>query len=329
MKVTRKTLSPLKRLRFRFEVAAVHGLAGLVRLFPRPVIVRVGRGLGWLAYYGAPRLRRLCHANLDTAFGDTKPRAEKARIARASLQNVGGTLLALGWSPRLTRAGLDTWVSVDVAPQTLVRDLQTGGKGIIFVTLHYGDWELLGLAMGLYGIPVTVVQEAMPNERLEQFLAQLRSQTGHRILGRLNAGSALLRTLKKGGNIALLIDLNATRRSGGEWLNFFGLPVYSLSAIGALAEHTGATVVPAIAFPRPGGRVQIEYGPSILTAGLDRHTINQHCLTWCEQVIRTAPEHWLWCYKRFTPRATPEQGRYPAYSRYWPDLAPRHEPTAH
>jgi Kdo2-lipid IVA lauroyltransferase/acyltransferase len=327
MKVARKKLTFGKRLRHRFEAAVLRTLAWLVPKFPRRFVRRVGAALGALVYRLSPTLRRVSLENLEVAFGDTMTCAEKLRIARASLQNVGATFLGLFWAPRLTREDLELIVDLDAEGVACVRDLKARGKPIIFITLHYGDWELLGLAMGFYGIPLTVVQEAMRNEAMGNILARLRSRSGHRLVPGRFAATTLLKTLKRGGNIALLIDLNATRKRGGVWLDFFGLPAFSYSAMGALALHSGAAIVPTAATPLPHGRVRIVYGPEITREptgdyDADVRALNQKCLAFCEDVIRRQPEFWMWSYKRWTPRATAERGRYPAYSRYLPDIAP-------
>jgi len=208
-----------------------------------------------------------------------------------------------------------------------VRELHARGKGLICVTAHFGDWELLGLSVGYYAIPMTIVQEAMRNEALEAVLARLRGVSGNRLVPNRFAATTLLKTLKRGGGIALLIDQNATRKRGGVWLDFFGLPAFSSAAAGALAVHTGAAIITGFSYPGPKGRMRIVWGPEMIIdrtddEAADMRTLNQKLLRYCEDMIRAHPEHWMWSYKRWTPRATSEQGRYPAYSRYLPDVAP-------
>jgi KDO2-lipid IV(A) lauroyltransferase len=328
MKAERKQVSTGKRWRHGFEARVLRTLAWIVPKFSRRFVQRAGRALGALVYRLSPTLRRVSLANLDVAFGDTMTRAEKTRIARASLQNVGATLLGLFWAPRMTRERLDECVELDRESLAGALEIQARGKGIILITPHYGDWELLGLATGYHGLPMTIVQEAMQNQSIESLFARLRGASGQRIVPGLSVGTTLLKTLKRGGGIALLIDLNATRKRGGVWLDFFGLPCFSNEATGALAFHTGAAIVGCVALPLPDGRARIVYGPEIVcertgNREADIRALNEKCLRFCEDVIRRHPEFWMWSYKRWTPRATPEQGRYPAYSRFVPNVAPR------
>jgi len=125
----------------------------------------------------------------------------------------------------------------------------------------------------------------------------------------------------------VLIDQSATRFRRGVWLDFFGLPVFNTAASGLLALKTGAGILGGVAYPLPDGRVKLSYGPEITFTPTgndeaDIRAINQECLKYCEGVIRENPELWMWCYKRWGYRPTPEQGRFPSYSRYVANIAP-------
>ncbi len=321
MNANAKAPSRWKQFRYRLEVAGVGFIAWLIPKFPRRPVVALGRALGWLAYHLSPKQRRYALTNLDIAFHETKTRAEKARIARASFQNFGGTMLGLFWSPRLNREVVDRLVDCNPKHIERVHEIQARGKGIVFLTFHYGDWELLGLATGFYGVPLTVVMDNMRNVALENVLKRLRGQSGHRIITEHNAAPALLKTLKRGGNIALLIDLNAPVTRGGVWLKFFGMPVFNNSAAAALSLHTGATIVCAVATPLPGGRAHIVYGAEIEFTPTghyedDVRALSQKCLDFCENLVRERPEYWLWSYKRWKHAPTTDLAGFPFYAYY-------------
>lgn len=314
MKAERKQFSLGKRVRFRFEYAALRFLEWLIPHFSRRFVQRLGHALGALAWRISPELRRISLQNLALAFGD---RPQNAAIGRTSMQNVAATVLTLFWNSRVDRTKYHELIEINPESVETIRQLHGRGKGVIAFTCHFGDWELLGMTIGFLIYPMTVVQEAMHNESLESIFARLRGVSGNKPIPNRFAGTALLKALKRGGFIALLIDQNATRRRGGVWLDFFGLPTFSTAAPALLAEHTGAAVLAGVAIPLRNGRVRLEFH-EIQRDPLA--TLNQRCLAYCEQAIRDYPECWMWSYKRWTPRATPEQGRYPDYSRYWPDL---------
>ncbi len=315
-----RPVSRAKRFRFLLETMAMRSATAVFPRLPHRLLVAFSRVAGTCAYYLLGHPRRIALANLTVAYGDTKSEADKRQIARASFQNFALTMFRLFWSPRLKRGGLEQAVEVDPASLELIRRLQGEGKGIIFLTMHYGDWELMGLATGLLGFPSTIVTERMRNAGLESVFTQLRAQTGHRIISQQFAVTKLLKALKRGENIALLIDFNALRDSGGVWVDFFGLPVYNTAAPAALALHTGAPLVFAVPHPLPDGRMRFTYEQLVTDAAVtdDREAqsqaISQMCASYCEAVVRQQPDPWLWSYKRWRYRQQEERGAYPFYS---------------
>ena len=314
-----KRCSRWKRFRYRLEAVALRPVVWGVPFLPYHAVRRVGRGIGWLSYWFLGRQRRIAVANLDVAFGDTKTRLQKKRIARASFQSFGATMLGLFWSARLTPALARQIVEVHDSSLRLIHDCLARGKGVIFIMMHYGDWELLGLALGFQEIPMTIVAKRMHNPALERIFVRLRSRSGNRIVAGRHAMIRVLKTLKHAGCAALLIDQHVGLRSGGTWCDFFGLPVLTCSTIGRLELLSGAAIVASIAHPLPGGKIRIDCQElPFRSSGNDQadiHTLSQRCLDLCENTIRGQPEHWLWSYKRWKARPYSELGRYPKYSR--------------
>lgn len=312
-------VSRWKRFRYQLEAVAVGVLAWLMPRLPYGVVRRLGAALGCLGYYLLANERRIARANLDVAFGDTKSPAEKERIARLSFRNFGATLFKLFWAPRLNRERLGKHVEPNVDRLLCIHELQRRGKGVLFVTLHFGDWELLGLATAVYGMPMNVVTETMRNTALERVFVRLRTVTGNNIVQQRAAALKIYKALKRGEIVAMLIDLNAPEETGGMWLEFFGLPVFNNVAVAALALRSGAAIIGCYAHPLPDGRLKVVFGPEIAYTPTgdyetDIHTISQQCLTFCENIIRTHPEFWLWSYKRWKHRRDAGDTRYPFYT---------------
>jgi KDO2-lipid IV(A) lauroyltransferase len=291
----------------------------VIPFLPHRAVRRGGCCLGWLGYWFLGKQRRVALANLDVAFGDTKTRLEKTQIARASFQSFGVTMLRLLWSARITPALATQIVEVHDRSLQTIRDCMARGKGVIFIMMHYGDWELLGPAFAFREIPLTIVARRMRNPALERIFVHLRSQWGHRVVAGPHAMLRVLKTLRRGGCAAVLIDQHVGLPYGGTWCDFFGLPVLTGSTIGQLEQRSGAAIVASIAHPLPDGKTRIDCQELIHhssgDAQADIQTISQRCLEFCETVIRDHPEHWLWSYKRWRVRPCPEQGRYPEYSR--------------
>ena len=321
----RKPPSFWKRCRYRLEAAALESLAAVLPLLSRQALLRVANTLGRLAYLTLHKERRVALTNLDIAFGLSKTSEEKKRIALSSFQNFARSFLGLFWAQRLNHETLNEIEELDAEGLQRVRELQARGKGIILSTLHYGDWELLGLATALYDIPLTIVVEQTRNPHVERIFEHLRGHTGNRSILQRFAVTKLFKALKRGESVALLIDLNAPPGRGGVWLNFFGMPVFNNSAVAGLALNTGAAIVGCVAHPLPDGRIRIVYGPEIPCTPTGNHAddlraISQLCLDYCEQVIRERPEYWMWFYRRWKFRPSEERGDFPYYSIYFEKL---------
>jgi lauroyl/myristoyl acyltransferase len=323
----RKPLSQWKHFRHRLEGLLLELLAAAIPLLPRKTMVRLANGAGWLAFHLLARERRIALTNLDIAFGQSASAGQKRRFARLSFQTFARSFLGLFWARRLNHATLNGLVEVDAESLRLVEKCRARGKGIVFVTFHYGEWELLGLATALLGFPLTIVTEQTRNPHVARVFERLRGRTGNRIILQRFAVTKLFKALKRGECIALLIDLNAVPSRGGIWLDFFGKPVFSFSAAAALALHTGAAIVVGVTHPLPDGRFRITYGPEISCTptgndDTDLRVTSQECLRICEEIIRDRPEYWLWIYRRWKFRPTAEQGGFPYYSRWigevWP-----------
>ena len=200
------------------------------------------------------------------------------------------------------------------------------------MTYHFGEWETLGVATALFGFPLTIVMEQLRNPHLTLIFERLRGHGVNQIILQRHAMTKLLKTLKRGGNVALLIDLNAVPSRGGIWLDFFGKPVFGFSGAAALARHTGAAILTAVGYPLPDGRVRAVYGSEISCANTgneeaDLRVTSQQCLGYCEELIRREPERWLWFYRRWKFRSTAEPGDFPYYSRWIEEVRPARAQT--
>jgi lauroyl/myristoyl acyltransferase len=284
-------------------------------------VLALARVLGILAYYLLGEDRRVAYANLDIAFGESVPAREKRRIVRKTFQNIASNLMGLFWAPRLTKDNIDQYAEFDAADVAWYQRIKARGKGVIFITPHYGDWELMSLRAGFSGATYVTVMEPTKNPAIEQTISRLRSVSGHSTVHPRFAVVKLFKAISRGETIGVLVDVNARRGRGGVWLDFFGLSVFNTAAIAELAIRTGALIVFAAALPMPGRRIRIQFGPEINVDSTgdkekDVLTTSQRCLDEVAKLIRANPDPWLWSYKRWKRRPSPEVGRFPFYSKY-------------
>ena len=311
--------SPGLRLRQALEAPAMRlGLAVVPRL-PRGTVRWLARRLGDAAYLVSARSRRLGLANLDLAFGATKTPAEKRRILRASLRNFSLTMLDLLWFSRNSEARMARWL--DVAPA--LRDAMARRVARVGVTGHFGNWELMGRYWALAAGGLTSVAMPLKNPAVGELLREARELTGQQIVEREGALKKLVRALRDGGTVGLLLDQNTDPDEGGTFADFFGKPASVSPAAGVLASMTGAEIIFAYALPMPDGTYRGELPhviPAAEIAAMDRATaaqdLTQRITGFYEEAIRAHPECWLWSYKRWrhVPPGMPKDG-FPYYAK--------------
>ncbi len=315
-----------KNLRLSLEALLCRAGFDICPRLPYSWLRALARFSGVVAFWAARRERRVALANLRLALGDSLSERARRRVARRSFESFARTALESLASRRLAADGMERHFEFEPGSLELLRDLVARRRGLIALTFHYGNWEWLSLAWGMAGHPITAVSQPIKNPRVEELFRTHREQIGHRLLHRRHAARHLYKALRRGEIIGLLVDLNSSDEEGGAFFDFFGLPVLTTRAVGFLAMRTGAPIVCSVAHPTEAGRYRISIGPEIScnpSAPIEAETdaVTRRWLAYCESVIRARPEAWMWMYKRWKVRSSPEIGRYPFYSFHDPKLS--------
>lgn len=289
-------------------------MVGFFAALPRRVALRLGAWLGELFYLLDRRDRRVALLNLSIAFAD-KPESERRRILRASCRNLGRTAAEICQLSKLTASSLLD--IVDIVDRRAWEGVWTTAaqRGVLIVSAHFGNFELLAYANGLLGHPITMVHRPMRNRLVDEAIAALRAPAGTRAIPKRAAAKEAIRTLKRKGVVAIPSDQNQIH-SFGVFVEFFGKPACTTPGVARLAMLTGAAVVPAF-LVRVGesGQHRMEVLPPIEMAQTgDRQadivTNTQRCSDVIEAMIRRYPEQWIWFHKRWKTRPFGEPKLY-------------------
>jgi KDO2-lipid IV(A) lauroyltransferase len=304
-----------KEQRKKLEVVLTRLAIAVVGRLPRTVVLGLARFLGAAGWLFSRSLRRIGRANLDLAYGDTRPAREKQRMLKRSFQAFALVALDVFWFTRRTAARIRRWVSFE---RPLAEVLGSGAQ--VCLTGHLGNWEILGLACAVEGYPLASVAMPLKNPEVDALFNKLRQSTGQAIIPREGAVRALLRLLHDGRNVALLLDQNTPPSEGGLFIEFFGRPVTVSSAAVFLAARTGSGIVFGFCLPdgRGGYRVRIPPSLGVPPSRPDEAQIRD----WTEKItrlyeeeVRRCPECWLWTYKRWKyVRPGDDADSYPYYA---------------
>ena len=206
---------------------------------------------------------------------------------------------------------------VEFEGEDLVRQAHAQGKGVLFVTGHFGFWELQAMVHALRLPPMAVLARTLDNRALNLLLEGMRTRTGNMVIYRQGAIRRAMRLLKAGYGVGILIDQHIQSRDA-IYVNFFNRPAATTPAVAALAIRTGAPVVPLFALPLGAGRYRMIYErpidpPPEGTADAV-HQLTQQCTDVLEGYVRRHPELWLWMHRRWRDNGEsvePERGMFP------------------
>jgi len=304
-------------VRHRFEYLTVRALIVLVRLMPGPLVRACGSLLGF-AFYAIDRPhRRIAERNLAAAFPARSAR-ERRTIVRGAFKHFGRLLVELLEFSTLSPTAMLARSEFDGEQRT--RLAYSHGKGVLFVTGHFGFWELHAMAHPLQFEPIAVLARPLDNPYLNTLLENIRQRTGNTVLYRQGTIRRVMRTLEAGHGVAVLIDQHIQGRDA-IYVDFFDRPAATTSALAALALRTGAPVVPVFALPLGGGRYRMIYEHPVEPPRADSddavREFTQRCTDVLEMYVRRHPDLWLWMHRRWRESGPSDSvpGMFPSAER--------------
>ena len=286
-------------MRHRIEYLLVRALIALVRVTPGPLVRAGGTVLGLTFYAVDGAHRRIAQRNLASAF-PSRPASERRAIARRAFMHFGRLTFELlrfaTLSPRQMLA------RVEFDGEERVKLAHAHGKGVLFITGHFGFWELQAMVHAVRMQPITLLARALDNPHLDRLLERIRQRTGNTVVYRRETIRRVMRTLQAGHGVAVLIDQHIMSRDA-IYVDFFDRPAATTSAVAALALRTGAPVVPVFALPLGGGRYRFVYEHPVEPPGADAadavREFTQRCTDVLEMYVRRHPDLWLWMHRRW------------------------------
>jgi KDO2-lipid IV(A) lauroyltransferase len=302
----------VSRWQNRAEYVVLRGAFGILGAMPLWLALRVGEALAWGVLVVAWPLRHIGMTNLGIAFPD-KPPAERRRILRSSMMNHGRMAAELAHLPRLSDEELSDMVQFE--DETWWREAIGWERptGVLILSGHFGNWELLVFAHGRRGYPVTMVHRTMRNPLIDRWLNKVRGRAGTRLVRKAHAATQVLRALREKQLLVLPFDQNSTRGLG-VFVDFFGVPASTNTGVARIGLRAGAPIVPVF-MVRQGrhARHRVHVLPIIelestgdLRADVKRNTARLSAVF--EDMVRRFPEQWLWVHKRWKtrPEGAPE-----------------------
>lgn len=310
MKKKRSLRNPL--LRHRIEYAAARGVLALLGWMPRRLARSVCVVLAALSYAFWPRLRRVGLFNLRIAFPDWAD-GQRRKVLFAQFLSLGRMLADFAHFPQLNRENIERLIIYDGFEN--YDEARRQGRGIIFLTAHFGNWELGSFAHGIYGYPCNFVVREMDNPLIDELINRYRCASGGHAIEKREFARQTLRAFERNEAVGILMDQNMLAGEG-TFVDFFGLPASTTTGPARVARKTGAPVI---------------LGLVIWDSKLKKYRLRFDRIDWIkcqdpekeiemntanftrriEEYIRRYPDQWLWVHRRWKTRPSGEPPLYP------------------
>jgi len=292
------------RLKHRIEHAAVSRFLRSLATRPLDEALERGARLGRLWHALDRGHRRLAERNIGLGLG-LDP-AAAARTARACFENIGRTVAEFAIAGSRPDELFDR---MDLEGVEHLQAALAKGRGVFLLSGHCGNWELLGARLGRE-VPMTSLARAMANPLVDAAVEAQRRGAGVRTLDARDAVREILRTLRRGEAVAMLLDQNALRHER-VFVPFLGRPAATNLGLAMLALKTGAPVLPAFSARGTDGRHRAWIGAPIPLAeagGRDERigVSTARFTAAIEGYVRRHPDQWFWVHNRW--KRSPESG---------------------
>jgi len=271
---------------------------------PLRVRIWVFQRLGEILYFVDERHRRIALRNLTIAFPERSEK-ERKHLALAAFRHLGRVFGEFSFIPRFNPKNIQDFVVFEGLEHC--QRAQEQKRGIVFLTAHFGNWEWMAASFPLYtGRRAHVIFRPIDNPFLDRIVERLRSCTGNQGVSKQKSMGRILRLLKSGEAVGILLDQNVAWQEG-VFVNFFGELACTNEGLALLALKTGAAILPTFNVRERDGRYRVIIEPEIPLIrtgdkGADVQRNTELFTAVIERYIREYPEQWLWVHQRWKTR---------------------------
>lgn len=319
------------KIRWVLETVLIILLSFPVAVLPHKIALKVGDILGLSVFYIWASRRKIATDNIVKAIGNRQLAIDIKDIngqkhtscslssiayglAKETFKNLGRSFVEIikiyyGLGKRI----ID---NVEVRGIENYHKAKSKNKGVIFITGHCGNWELMALAFGIKVDNVSVVARVQNNPYLNRLVENVRARYGNNVIYKKGALKGMLYELKKNRGIGILMD-QAVLKEEGYKIDFLGRPAWTTKMPALMARKTGAAAVPIFINRQGDGHVINIYPEVALSTNEDADSVSQKSSKtsggrdkaiiedtkrfsgFIEDYIKEHPTEWLWIHKRW------------------------------
>jgi KDO2-lipid IV(A) lauroyltransferase len=265
-----------------------------------------GRGIGFLAYLVLRKHRATNLADMARCFPEAAPADLRRRLRRVYQGMATNYVEVLRWF-----GGRDAELEALIRAEGMehFERARARGKGVLVLTAHIGNWDLLG-PWAARRAPLTIISKELRGTGANRYWQEARAACGLKILPAHNSYRACLATLRRGEMLGFVLDQNMIR-SEGIFVEFMGRPACTTPGLAFLAAHAQAPVLPVFMIRQGDGSHLVRILPA-LDPPPDRtpesiRAATQRYTRVIEDVIRAHPDQWIWMHRRWRTQPAPDE----------------------
>ena len=286
----------------------------IIQCFPIEVMQAVARALGTLMFHLDKKHRERAIEHLTQAFGHEWSEEKIRRTAKRCCQHM--VLLGIEVLSMAKMVNRFNWyqyvdlVGVDRCLKPILDD-----RGIMLITGHFGNWELMGYIIGALGVRTYAVARPIDNPYIEKWVLSTREETGQTIINKFGATDIVVKVIENQQTLCFLADQHAGKR--GVWVDFFGRPASTYKSIALLSMQMNCPIAVGGAW-RLGNRFRFRCEINDVIDPQDYQddkeavrSITERYTKSLERIIRNAPDQYLWMHRRWREPPPPRKKKKP------------------
>jgi len=267
-----------------------------------PRVVRKGLFLSlfYLLYFVGVKNRLITLHNLQRSFPE-KNTEEIIRIARGVYRHFAMVTAEFFDLPYITKDNIHKWMEVEGVENFQSADAK--GKGLLTIVAHFGNWELMTIAIPFFLKPIDIVYRPLDNPVIDNVAEYVRTMQGNTLIPKGGSGKKIMELLKDNHIIGILSDQNVAKKEG-VFVDFFGRSACTGAGLAVMAMRSGAQVLPLFMAKQKSGKYKFIVKPAVEAVCTDNYEADlvvntQRFTKIIEDVIREYPEQYFWFHQRW------------------------------
>lgn len=281
----------LSKIKDKIEIIGFYILKTLVMVVPLYFRYRFAEIAGILTYILVKKRREITLKNIRLAFPE-KSEKEIKKIAINSFKNITKSFFEVLWGNR---------VKIEIEGKEIIENYVKNNQGVIIVSMHLGNWEMVGLCLGKLTGKFYPIAKRQRNREFDTILNNERKKYGvHTIIkGAPDAPKQIMKSMKDGGMLALICD----QFGKDVEVNFFGRKTTSVSGPSTIYARFDAPVILVYNIRIKDNIEKVFIEESItMKKGNKKEFVQENMqiiYNRFEEIIRKYPEQWFWQHKRW------------------------------